>query len=254
MTILHTPDGLPVRSDNRLPVELYGPDGAVLFGPRRLAADNLALPNAPDVLATLLGYDGTNLDLLRVDGSKNLLASLRTADGKEDLYTGSGGSSSTASADTVTSGYARRQIEGFQRLFDGTSWQAQRANVEGTLLASAARTGTTIGAQQTNHNARGVLLLLDVTANPGGAETLSIQIRAYTPAAPAQPRSIFTTPTLFTATNGIAAIYLYPGTVETVAATTFEVNGVPLPRSWDAAVLHSAGGSWTYSLGYSLIN
>jgi len=51
LTILTTEDGAPVRATNRLPVELYGPTGQPLFPTPRLAADNLALPTAPDVLA-----------------------------------------------------------------------------------------------------------------------------------------------------------------------------------------------------------
>src|SRR5687768_961346 len=66
MTILHTQDGAPVAATNRLPVELHGADGAPLFPPRRLAADNLALPTTIDVLATMLGRDsGGLLDTLR---------------------------------------------------------------------------------------------------------------------------------------------------------------------------------------------
>src|SRR5687767_9016234 len=39
--------------------------GSEVFSAQRLAADNLALPTAPDVLATLLAHDGANLDLVR---------------------------------------------------------------------------------------------------------------------------------------------------------------------------------------------
>lgn len=42
--------------------------------PARLAADNLPLPTAPDVLATLMVYDGTNLRLARANASGQLVS------------------------------------------------------------------------------------------------------------------------------------------------------------------------------------
>src|SRR5688500_12048271 len=181
MTILHTQDGLPVGSGNRLPVELYGPDGAALFAARRLAADNLALPTAPDVLATLLGYDGANLGLLRLDAGRNLLVGWRTAAGEENERTAAGGLSSAAIADTVPAGAARHRFQALPALYSGSQWEPQRANVEGTLLASAARTATTSTANQTNHNGRALLAFLRCAISPGGGETLALVVRAVDP-------------------------------------------------------------------------
>ena len=41
-------------------------------------------------------------------------------------------------------------------------------NTEATILASGARTVTTVSPAQTNYNARGILLFNDITAVPGG--------------------------------------------------------------------------------------
>ncbi len=54
-------------------------------------------------------------------------------------------------------------------LYNGSTYDRERGNVEGTLLASAARTTTTATATQTNYNHRGVVLFLYVPTMPGGA-------------------------------------------------------------------------------------
>ncbi len=46
---------------------------------------------------------------------------------------------------------------------------------------------------------------------------------------------------------------IYPGAVETQAAANYEVQGTPLPRTWRVNLVDSGGGSWTYSLGYTLV-
>lgn len=62
LKILHKDLGSGVYAPAVVPVDSAG---APLFSTRRLAADNLALPTAQDVLAVLMGYDGATLDMLR---------------------------------------------------------------------------------------------------------------------------------------------------------------------------------------------
>ena len=48
------------------------------------------------------------------------------------------------------------------------------------------------------------------------------------------------------------ATYVYTlcaGASETIAAANHEVQALPAPRTWRGRVVHSAGGSWTYSVG-----
>ncbi len=54
-------------------------------------------------------------------------------------------------------------------------------------------------------------------------------------------------------TSGCYQYVVYPGAVETQAVANYEVQGTPLQRTWRVNVVHSGGGSWTYSLGYALI-
>ena len=139
----------------------------------------------------------------------------------------------------------------FPHLFNGTNYDRERNNEESTQLASAARVATTSGAGQTNFNARGVMLFLNVTANPGAAETLTVSIEFEDPVSGA-----FQALTAFAATataNASYAYVLYPGAVETSLVAELEVQGLPLPRNWRVTVTHSAAGSWTYSVGVAYI-
>jgi hypothetical protein len=61
-------------------------------------------------------------------------------------------------------------------LFNGATYDQKVNNAPITLLASAARTAETISPDQTNYNARGVMLVFDVTAVPGGEETVIFKL------------------------------------------------------------------------------
>lgn len=122
----------------------------------------------------------------------------------------------------------------------------------GTLLASAARTASTQSADQDvqTRNPVGVRLFLDVTANPGAAETLTVQIEMKDPVSN-KYRAVTAFPAIAAATNATYIYELYPSVIETTATANHEVQGGTIPRVWRANVTHSAGGSWTYSIGYS---
>lgn len=139
-------------------------------------------------------------------------------------------------------------------VFNGTSWDRLRGNAAATGLASAARTASTPTPDQTNYNGRGAQITLDVTATPNDAQTLQVtvevkdsvsgkyvQIAAFT----ALTASVLgATPTAET------YVYtLYPGAAETIATAKHELQALPLGRTWRVNVLHSAGGSWAYSVG-----
>ena len=122
-------------------------------------------------------------------------------------------------------------------------------NTQGTLLASALRSATTNTPQQTNYNARGVVVFLNVTANAGTSPTLSTVIRAYDPISG-------NTRALVTGGNvtgvGTYAFLVYPaaGTLDTQTG-----SNLPLPRTWDVNFVlgGSAGPSFTYSAAYAYI-
>ena len=120
------------------------------------------------------------------------------------------------------------------------------------LLVSAADTvARTSDAQESEHE-RGVMLFLDITANPGGVETLTPQIQAKDPVS-GNWRNITTFPVATAATNSTFIFILYPAAAETVATAQLEVQSIPLPRNWRVVVTPSASGSFTYSVGYSTL-
>ena len=137
--------------------------------------------------------------------------------------------------------------------FNGVTWDRTRNNMEGTLLASAARTVTTSSPNQTNHNSRGVIIYLTVTANPGGAETLKVSLIYIDPVSGAESSDIASNTTV-AATNGLYTLQIYPSTLDTTDSQANNATySTMLPRTWKATVTPSAAGSFTYSLGYSLI-
>lgn len=122
-----------------------------------------------------------------------------------------------------------------------------------TLLSSAARTATTNSEDQiAQPNQRGVTLILDITAAPENADTLTVSIQGKDPTT-----GKYVTLTGFAASKkgeelaegGTLAFTLYPAATETAAITGHEVQALPLPSRWRAVVTHSGEGSWTYSLG-----
>ena len=121
---------------------------------------------------------------------------------------------------------------------------------EGTLLASAARTATTVASPPNPDKwHRGVRLFLNFTVQ-AGAETITPQVEWVDPVS-GNARAI----TAFAAVSatGTYVYELHPGSLETAATANHEVQGGSLPQSWQVRVTHSASGSHTYSLGYCLV-
>lgn len=130
-------------------------------------------------------------------------------------------------------------------LYNGASADAQRNNTNVSLLTSAARTTTQTSADQTNHNARAIHIIWDITVHGGGAgATLSIQSKD----------AIGIYYTLLTGvaetTTGTKVYKLGPGitTAANAAAADF------LPRTFRVVITAGDATSITYSLAYNLIN
>jgi len=189
-------------------------------------ADNVAATvNSLTTRAFLLGYDGTAFDRLRV------------------VYP----TDDFASPTGTLSNYA------FPSLYNGASWDRQRNNTEFTLLASATRTTTTATGVQTNYNARGVMLFLNISARTGGASPL-IDVRLRT----RDPVSVGKVPMVstgnFDPVTRLHIMIITPG-AQAVALGTLGgdvklVAGLGLPRQWDVLVAFVQDvTSLTYSLG-----
>lgn len=135
----------------------------------------------------------------------------------------------------------------FGHRWNGATWDRERANTDITVLSSAARTATGQSADQTNHNARGLHLVIDVTAVSGTSPTLVVTIQGkdalsgkyYTVLASASITAVGTT-----------VLRVGPGL--TAAANTV-ANDI-MPRTW--RIDYTIGGttpSFTFSVGASLI-
>jgi len=139
-----------------------------------------------------------------------------------------------------------------QMLYNGATYDIQRNNIQGTLLASAARTATTMSANQTNYNARGLHVTLDISVASG---TGGLQIRAQgIDIASGNFYSLNGAPTAIVAT-GTYDYEFYPG-VSGVVAGSNNVNGrssTSLPRIWRLTVTHGDASSYTYSVGFSYV-
>lgn len=116
-----------------------------------------------------------------------------------------------------------------------------------TLLASAVRDESTDGPDQSNHRASGAYLFLDVTANPGGAETLQVALQIKDTIS-GKYHTLVSFPVTAAAANATYVYCLRVGAAETVATGATEVQSLPLPGRWRARVIHSSTGEWTYSL------
>lgn len=240
-----------------------------------LADGASSTPTTPTVGAVGLGVKFSNsaqVERLRTEDIQLISGQLSTASSvpgillTHALLLGHDGSSTwtriratTAGTDALTPpGSGVLHVQAILRMFNGSTLDRVRGNTETTLLSSSARTSTTATSDQTNYNARGVQLTLDITATPNNAETLTVELQVKDPVS-----AKYTTITAFTAlvasalgaspTTATYVYTVYPGAVETAAVAQHEVQGLPVPRTWRARVVHSSTGSWTYSLAGSEI-
>jgi hypothetical protein len=144
-------------------------------------------------------------------------------------------------------------VDGRPSLYNGSTWDRERGNTDGTALSSAARTGTTSSADLVNYNCRGVIVWLDITANSGSGQlTVLIQGKDGT----GNYYNLNGAGTAVAATNSKFGHECYPGSTTAGVATSLRIlerTSAALPRSWRVTVSHSSGVSWTYSVTYSLI-
>lgn len=119
-------------------------------------------------------------------------------------------------------------------------------NNEGVALASAVRAGTTNSADFTNYRARGILLYFNVTVVPG-TDTVQCVLQYKDPASGLYMNAHAPTAV---STTGLRVYSTYPGAG---AGNLTAGVSIPVPRTWRVSVVHSAGTSFTYSVGYALI-
>lgn len=142
-------------------------------------------------------------------------------------------------------GVAQYQINGTS----GT-WDRVRNNHEATLLASAARTTTQTGSDQTNFNAKSAYVVIDVTAGataPG--LTPAIQMKDTLSGKYIQVHANLTK---ITATG--TYVYFFGLGAPAAAGGVTATSGFPLPRVWRLVVTVDDTTSYTYSASVHYIN
>lgn len=134
------------------------------------------------------------------------------------------------------------------QVWNGASFDRLPGPTEVTALVSAARTATTATATQTNRGARGLAVILAVSA--AGTGTLTVECASgITGGGNLQA---WTGPAVSSATSRL--YLMYPGANETnMAAFVGRVVSQPLPRSFTLQVTKSDASSWTFALYYCLL-
>jgi len=118
-------------------------------------------------------------------------------------------------------------------------------NTYQTILASAVRAATTNGADNVNYGARGIHVVIDVTAVPG-IDTVTPTIQGYDPASGKYYTILAGAAIVAT---GTVVMRVYPSQV---AAANVAVADC-LPSMWRVIMTHSAATNFTYSVGASLL-
>ncbi|MHB1865548.1 MAG: hypothetical protein ACYCPS_05340 [Candidatus Saccharimonadales bacterium] len=145
----------------------------------------------------------------------------------------------------------------FNLAFNGSSWDRVYNNTQGPLIASAARTGGATSPTMTNYNARGVVVYLYISAvpaTPSSGTGLYIVVEGTDPVS-GNPVQLNDSPSLLTL-EGIHAAILYPGDTSGGGASAGQAQHFPtaLPREWGVSITAATTDSYTFSVGYSLIN
>lgn len=118
-------------------------------------------------------------------------------------------------------------------------------NAEATLLASAARTATVDSADQDNPEARGLHVIIDVTAI-SATPSIVAKIQGKDPASGKYHDILVGT--AITAT-GTTVLKIYPGLPVVAGGVASDV----LPKTWRLRMEHADADSITYSVGAGLV-
>ena len=141
---------------------------------------------------------------------------------------------------------AALRVASLQRAYNGTTVDTWRNNIEGTALASAARTAQTNSSDIITYNANKIYVFLNVTA-ASGTGGLTVRVQAKDPVS-GNYFSINSAPTAVTSTTSNGYL-IGPG----VSAGGTQATSSVLPRTIRIQVQVGDSSSYTYSVGYSLI-
>jgi hypothetical protein len=141
-----------------------------------------------------------------------------------------------------------------EQRYNGSAWEDVYNNTQGTLLASAARTSTTSSPTQTNTNASGVIVILNVSVITG---TVTNGLEMFVIIEDPISGTTFgvNNPTAVKAV-GEYRIYVGPDAgAGTAPSNISELVGIALPRTWSISVNDgdTSATSYTYSVSYQYV-
>lgn len=155
------------------------------------------------------------------------------------------GLATSAQADGVSNSTASAYVTAIGQIFNGSTWDRTRGNTDITVLASAARTATTASSDLTNYNARGIHVVIDVTAS---ADTPSVTCTIQ--GKDALSGQYYTLLASAAITGTSTNVYrVFPGSTVTANAAANDI----VPRTWRVNCVHADTDSITYSIGASVI-
>jgi len=103
-----------------------------------------------------------------------------------------------------------------------------------------------------NHSKLGITAILQVTANPGGGESLQVGVD-LTPDGGSWCGLTYTAGFTFGGGTGALLVQVAPGAVFAPVHTYASRAQLELAHRFRLSVIHSGAGSWTYSLSYVLL-
>lgn len=131
---------------------------------------------------------------------------------------------------------------------NGTTMDIFHGNEEGEALASQVRSGTTVSADITNFNAKGIILEFIVESVPG---TQTVQLRLQSKVGGIYAELLVDSAI---SVSGNRINILYPSISDNDSQLS-NFTGLPLSRTWRIRIVHSSeSADFTYSVSYSLIN
>lgn len=133
-------------------------------------------------------------------------------------------------------------------LYNGSTLDLLRNNVEGIALASAVRNSTTNSPDIVNYNHKGIAVILNVTS-ASGTGGLQIRVQAKDPVSGNYVTGINPPPTAVT-TVTTTMIEVYPG----ISSPNFNGYSYALPRTFRISITHVDSSNYTYSVGYCLLS
>lgn len=156
-------------------------------------------------------------------------------------------SSTSAHAQAITKG--RKASDGKAVAVDLSDAGILRTNAAVTVFATAARTVTANSTDQVNYAAKGIYLVLDITAASGTTPTLDVKLQGLDPVSAKYvdiPGAVYAQKT----TTGTSSLVLYPGVTESANAQ----ESHPLPLDWRAVATIGGGTpSFTFTLAGSYL-